>query len=48
MHIYNALLNIYDLMFAHIVRRKARVLKAAPQVAAPGVESAVYDCLVSS
>ena len=41
MHIYNALLNIYDLMFA-------RVLKAAPQVAAPGVESAVYDCLVSS
>ena len=32
---------------AYIARRKWRVLKVPPQVAAPGAESAVYDCLVS-
>ena len=45
------MLNIYDIMFAHnvpayIVTRKWCVLKVTPQMATPGVESAVYDCLV--
>jgi len=42
-----------DIMFAHNVpaytaTRKWRVLKVTPQVATPGAESAVYDCLVGS
>jgi len=44
-------LNIYDIMLAHnipvlIATRKWRVLKVTLQVAKPGTESAVYDCLV--
>ena len=41
--------NIHDIMFAHnvyIATRKWRVLKVTLQVATPGVESAVYNCLV--
>ena len=44
-------LNIYDITFAHnvpvyIATRKWHVLKVTPQMATPGTESAVYDCLV--
>jgi len=44
-------LNINDIMFAHnihayIATRKGRVLKVTLQVATPGAESAVYDCLI--
>ena len=44
-------LNIYDIMLAHNVSaytatRKLRVLKVTFQVATPGAESAVCDCLV--
>ena len=31
---------------AHIATRKGRTLKVTMQVAAPGAESAVYDCFV--
>ena len=42
---------IYDITFAHnvpvyIATRKWHVLKVTPQMATPGTESAVYDCLV--
>ena len=45
------ILNIYAVMFAHnvpayIATRKCCVLKVTPQMAAPGAESVVYDCLV--
>jgi len=37
-------------IFAHDVlsTRKGRAIKVAPQMAAPEVESAIYDCLVCS
>ena len=43
-------LNIHDITFAHNVpaymaTRKRRAPKVTPQVATPGAESAVYDCL---
>ena len=44
-------LNIYDVMLAHnihtyIATTKWRVLKVTLQLATPGEESAIYDCLV--
>jgi len=46
-----SMLNIHDIMFArnvpmYIATRRWCVLKVTPQLAIPGAESVVYDCLV--